>query len=173
MRMEHATAAELPSSGSTGEFIRPSPVDLPSLAESVRSVEARIARQNAEYEALSVLYERARDAERGCHAPAHGADLAAARAAWREQSARDFEKDLDRASARSSAFETEQARGSERDHLKGRWPSALAPSMPRWFKCCIRSSERDAQLAALQQNTPRSCRPLKPAKESSTQLEEI
>jgi chromosome segregation ATPase len=43
------------------DFVRPSGVDLPSLAESVRSVEERISRQHAEYEALSRAYERAQD----------------------------------------------------------------------------------------------------------------
>jgi len=45
------------------DFVRPSGVDLPSLAESVRSVEERIARQNAEYDALNRAYERLRDTE--------------------------------------------------------------------------------------------------------------
>ena len=65
------------------DFVRPSAVDLPSLAESVRSVEERIARQNAEYEALSRAYERAREAEAAAVARANAlaADLAAARAA--------------------------------------------------------------------------------------------
>ena len=47
----------------TADFIRPSSIDLPSLAESVRSVEERIARQHADYESLNRSYERARDAE--------------------------------------------------------------------------------------------------------------
>ena len=47
------------------DFVRPLGVDLPSLAESVRSVEERIARQNAEYEALTRSYERA------CERPRH------------------------------------------------------------------------------------------------------
>src|SRR5580704_18108077 len=42
---------------------RSTSLDLPSLADSVRSVEERIARQNADYEALNRLYERARDAQ--------------------------------------------------------------------------------------------------------------
>ena len=45
------------------DFVRPSSVDLPSLAESVRSVEERIARQSAEYEALNRAYEHSREAE--------------------------------------------------------------------------------------------------------------
>ena len=57
VRMDRASAP------SGNEFVRPSAIDLPSLAESVRSVEERIARQNAEFEALTRAYERARDAE--------------------------------------------------------------------------------------------------------------
>src|ERR1700742_2931478 len=52
-------AAGIPPS----DFVRPSAIDLPSLAESVRSVEERIARQNAEYETLMRSFERTRDAE--------------------------------------------------------------------------------------------------------------
>jgi chromosome segregation ATPase len=65
------------------DFVRPSAIDLPSLAESVREVEERIARQNAEFEALTRAYERARDAEgaQGQRADALAADLAEARAA--------------------------------------------------------------------------------------------
>ncbi len=44
------------------DFTRPG-MDLPSLAESVRSVEERIARQSADYEALNRLYEKARDGQ--------------------------------------------------------------------------------------------------------------
>jgi chromosome segregation ATPase len=41
------------------EFRPPSPADSPSLAESVRSVEERIARRNSEYEALTRAHEKA------------------------------------------------------------------------------------------------------------------
>jgi septal ring factor EnvC (AmiA/AmiB activator) len=51
------------SSSLVTDLVRPAPVDLPALAESVRTVEERIARQIAEYEALSRSYERSRDAE--------------------------------------------------------------------------------------------------------------
>ena len=55
----------------------------PSLAESVRSVEERIPRQQAEFEALTRAYERSRDAELASveRASALAADLAAARTA--------------------------------------------------------------------------------------------
>src|ERR1700675_2851676 len=69
------------SAAAHSDFRRPSSVDLPSLAQSVRSVEERIARQNAEYEALSRAFERARDAEAalGQRSQSLTADLAATR----------------------------------------------------------------------------------------------
>src|SRR3984885_4723885 len=65
------------------DFVRPSGVDLPSLAQSVRSVEERIARQSAQYEALRRAFERAQEAEAalGQRANALTAELAAARTA--------------------------------------------------------------------------------------------
>ena len=67
------------SAGSASDFVRPSRIDLPSLAESVRSVEERISRQSAEYDALARAYERSRDAEAAAtaRAGALAADLAA------------------------------------------------------------------------------------------------
>src|SRR5258708_21639254 len=56
-----APGPALLSGGAQNDFVRPSPVDLPSLAESLRTVEDRIARQNAEYEALTRSHERARE----------------------------------------------------------------------------------------------------------------
>src|SRR5271163_4299026 len=60
-----------------------SSVDLPAIAESMRSVEVRIERQNAEYEALTRSYEQAREAETAATARANvlEADLAAVRTA--------------------------------------------------------------------------------------------
>src|SRR5258708_3360695 len=64
VRMDRsAPGPALLSGGAQTAFVRPSPVDLPSLTESLRTVEERIARQSAEYEALTRSYERARDAE--------------------------------------------------------------------------------------------------------------
>jgi chromosome segregation ATPase len=81
-----ATLAVLPPAAARNvpqEFVRSSGVDLPSLAESVRSVEERIARQNAEFESLTRAYERSKDAEKtsGQRANALAADLASARTA--------------------------------------------------------------------------------------------
>ncbi len=63
VRLDRLPTASLLASNPQNDFVRPSSIDLPSLAESVRTVEERIARQNAEYEALTRSYERARDAE--------------------------------------------------------------------------------------------------------------
>jgi chromosome segregation ATPase len=92
VRMEQSDIARLrasppaPSVASAGvppDFMRPPAVDLPSLATSLRSVEERIARQTAEYEALNRRFERARDAESAAklRADALEKDLASARAA--------------------------------------------------------------------------------------------
>src|SRR5476651_1459559 len=72
------------------EFPRPSGVDLPSLAESVRSVEERIARQSAEYDTLNRSYEKARDGEAAAIARSHelAADLAAVRQSLEAEHAR-------------------------------------------------------------------------------------
>src|SRR6202044_3719264 len=68
---------------SGNNFVRPPSIDLPSLAESVRSVEERIARQNAEFEALTRAHERARETEAAAVARANtlAVDLGSARAA--------------------------------------------------------------------------------------------
>src|ERR1700679_2484939 len=64
VHLEHAAPSNAVVSSSHGTELRATTgVDLPSLAESVRSVEERIARQNADYEALNRLYEKARDAQ--------------------------------------------------------------------------------------------------------------
>jgi hypothetical protein len=96
------------------EFVRPPGVDLPSLAESVRSVEERIARQNAEYESLARAYERARDVEAAsvARASALAVDLAAARAALESEQNRSREMDRTLAD-RSSLVETARTRVEE------------------------------------------------------------
>jgi chromosome segregation ATPase len=60
---DDAVRMDPPGGPVTVDFVRPSTFDLPSLAESVRSVEERIARQNSEYEALNRSFQRSREAE--------------------------------------------------------------------------------------------------------------
>jgi septal ring factor EnvC (AmiA/AmiB activator) len=87
VRMDHTADLSGPSlvapASTPPDFVRFSGVDLPSLAESVRSVEERIARLNAEHEDLARAYERAQDAESSAVARANSlaVDLAANRTA--------------------------------------------------------------------------------------------
>ena len=119
------------------DFVRPSSVDLPSLAESVRSVEERIARQNADYEALSRAYQRARDAE------------AAARVRAEE-------------ALRESARHQDESR-MLRDSLAAR-EATIAQVLHSL-------GERDAQLAALQQEHAKIVPALEATSKSTTQLD--
>jgi chromosome segregation ATPase len=103
-----------PAAAGIPDLVRASGVDLPSLAESVRSVEERISRQHAEFEALTRAYERSRDAESasGQRANALAVDLAAARAALESEKGR--ARELDRALAdRSGALEAARSRVEE------------------------------------------------------------
>ena len=114
-------------------------VDLPSLAESVRSVEERIARQNADYEALNRSYEKARDAQ-----------LAAGRARtrWRPSSAR-----------RSRRWRSSNI---VRGKCSVRWPRAWPPpSQPRARakRRCAKPSATRARRAPCGMRWPRATRP--------------
>jgi chromosome segregation ATPase len=116
-------APALASSNLSSDFIRPSPVDLPSLAETLRAVEERIAHQQAEYEVLSRSFARARDSEEAAKLRAGelDADLSAVRELLEAEQARtrEQEKNLtERAAvmeaARNRADEAlDKARGSE------------------------------------------------------------
>ncbi len=83
VRLDYSALGGPAISPSTSEFSRPSALDLPSLADSVRSVEERIARQNADYEALNRQFEKARDAQlaAGTRADTLASELASAQAA--------------------------------------------------------------------------------------------
>ena len=138
------------------DFVRPSSVDLPSLAESVRSVEERIARQNAEYQALTRAYERARDVEAASAARANSlaVDLADARTALEGELARS--RELERISAdRSSALDAARARVEEALRESERFQSesrtlrdALAAREATIAQVMHSLGERDAQRAA-------------------------
>ena len=119
-------------------------VDLPSLAESVRSVEERIARQGAEYEALSRLYEKARDARSGGGC----ARQCAGRRLWRRRSRRwrwssIASREMERALAESERRRGSQPAPASRRRCASR--SAIAASRAR---CAMR----------WRRATPPSCR---------------
>jgi chromosome segregation ATPase len=165
---------------SGSDFIRSSSIDLPSLAESVRTVEERIARQNAEFEALTRSYERARDAENSALARASSMerDLAAARAAVEAECvrSRDFEKSsLDKAAALDAArTKTEEsARELERQQSEARiLRDSLAAREATIVQVLHALSERDAQLSALQAEHAKVVPALEARIKSGTQLEE-
>jgi chromosome segregation ATPase len=172
VRMDRA----VPSGSS---FVRPSSIDLPSLAESVRSVEERIARQNAEYEALTRSYERARDAETAAtgRASTLERDLAAARAALEAEC--DRSRELEKSTLeRGAALDAARARADEAANDSGRHLAearilhdSLAARDATIVQVLHSLSERDAQLSALQSEHARVLPALEARAKNSTQLE--
>jgi len=164
----------------TQDFVaRPSGVDLPSLAESVRSVEERISRQYAEYEALTRAYERARDAESASVARANAlaVDLAAARASLESEQSRS--RELDRAMAdRAGAAEAARSRVEEALRESERYRSesrtlrdSLAARDAAIAQALHSLGERDAQLTALQAEHARIVPALEATSKSTSQLD--
>ena len=161
------------------DILRPSSVDLPSLAESVRSVEQRITRQNAEFESLTRAYERARDAETalGERTRELKVELAAARATLESEQGR--ARELERVVAeRSSAIETARARieqalrESERHEGEARTlRDSLAARDAHIAKVLHSLEERDAQLSALQQEHAKTVPALEANVKSAAQLD--
>jgi septal ring factor EnvC (AmiA/AmiB activator) len=140
------------------EFPRASAVDLPSLAESVRSVEERIARQNTRYEALEQSYEKARDAEAAAvsRSQALAADLAELRAKLESEQARAREIDKTlaekNAAAEAARVRIEQVlRDAERHQSESHTlRDTLAARDVTIVQVLHSLGERDAQLNALQ-----------------------
>lgn len=151
----------LPTVASTspgGDFSRANSLDLPSLAESVRSVEERIARQSADYEALNKLYERARDAQlaAGTRADVLAAELTAAQSALAVEQHR--VREMERAIAETNAATQstrqrveESLRESERSQTEARTLRDALTARDATVAQVLHSlGERDAQLNALQ-----------------------
>jgi chromosome segregation ATPase len=181
VRMDRAApAAPLLTSAPQSEFVRSSPIDLPSLAESVRTVEERIARQNAEYEALTRSHERARDAETAAVARVGmlERDLAATRAALEAEQIRSsqFEKSSTEKGAAIEAVRSkaeEAGRESERHQAEARsFRESLATRDATIVQVLHSLSERDAQLSALQSEHAKVLPALEARAKSSTQLED-
>jgi chromosome segregation ATPase len=182
VQMDRATApgASLVVGSAQTDFIRPSPIDLPSLAESVRSVEERIARQTAEYDALTRSYERTRDAEAAAGARANAAerDLAAVRTTLESEQVRlrEMERTLTEKggsveAARSRAEEA--SRESERYQAEARTlRDSLAARDATIVQVLHSLGERDSQLSALQAEHARMLPALEARAKSSTQLEQ-
>ena len=173
-------SASMVTSVAQNDFVRSSSIDLPSLAESVRSVEERIARQNAEYESLMRSFERTRDAEAAATLRLNAAekDLTSTRAALEAEQmrARDFAKSLDE---RNASIETtrsraeESARESDRHQAEARTlRDSLAARDATIVQVLHSLGERDAQLAALQTEHAKVLPALEARAKSSSQLEE-
>jgi chromosome segregation ATPase len=166
--------------GAQSDFVRSPSIDLPSLAESVRSVEERIARQNAEYETLMRSFERARDAEAAATARLGilEKDLASTRTALEAEliRSRDFEKGLSEKSANvesARARAEEILRESERHQTEARTlRDSLAARDATIVQVLHSLGERDAQLAALQTEHAKILPALEARTKSSSQLED-
>ena len=169
----------LVSSSVVAEFVRPSPVDLPALAESVRTVEERITRQSAEYEALSRLYERSRDAESAAATRADTLAGALARAqsalAVEQHRLQQTEQTLaDKAAAAEGAHTRleEALRTLERHQNEARMLRDALATRDATIVQVLRSlGERDAQLSALQREHAQTVPALEARSQLSAQLE--
>ena len=167
VRLEYTAAMPGTSmvTASPPRTIARSALDLPSLAESVRSVEERIARQNADYEALNRLYEKARDAQlaAGTRADALASELGAAQSALavEQHRARELQAAIaerlaavraDARSRRRRPCETRSAHQSEARTLR----DALVSRDATIAQVLHSLGERDAQLSALQREHAKS-----------------
>jgi predicted nucleic acid-binding Zn-ribbon protein len=160
------------------DFTRPG-VDLPSLAESVRSVEERIARQSADYEALSRLYEKARDAQlaAGTRADALAMELSTAHSALavEQHRAREMERALSEgaaAAAASRARAEESSMEAERYHGEARTlRDALVARDATIAQVMHSLGERDTQLSALQREHAQTVPVLEARSRASARLE--
>jgi DNA repair exonuclease SbcCD ATPase subunit len=177
--MDRTAVLQGPLAAGMKDFVRPAGVDLPSLAESVRSVEERISRQHAEYEALTRAYERARDAESdtAARASALAVDLAAARAALESEQSRS--RELDRAmTERAGAVESARARVEEALRESERYQSesrtlrdSLAARDAAISQVLHSLGERTAQLSALQTEHAKIVPELAATSESTAELQ--
>jgi chromosome segregation ATPase len=167
------------NAGAHSDFARTTAVDLPSLAQSLRSVEERIARQNTEYETLTRAFERARDAEAALsqRAQALKGELAAARTALDAEQGRSH--DLERVLAeRGNAAEAARSRAETALREAERYQSeartlreSLAARDTNLAQVLHSLGERDAQLSALQQEHAKIVPELEATAKSTSQLE--
>jgi chromosome segregation ATPase len=161
------------------EFPRTTGVDLPSLAQSIRSVEERIGRQRTEYEALARSHEFARDAEAAstARAGALSADLAAARTALEAEQhrSRDLEQRLSEANAAAQAARARAEEAAQQSERLGSESRTLRDSLATRDATIVQVlhslGERDAQLTALQREHAKIVPALEARSQSSRQLE--
>jgi chromosome segregation ATPase len=173
VRMEH------PYAPVAVDFVRPPAIDLPSLAESVRSVEERIARQNAEYETLNRSFQRSRESESAASARvgALEQDLAGLRVALdaEKTKSREQEKALNEKNAAVDAARVrveDSVRDSERHRAESMiLRDSLSAREANIAQVMHSLGERDAQFAALQAEHGKLVPALQARERSATQLE--
>jgi chromosome segregation ATPase len=172
-------APTLASSNMSADFIRPSSIDLPSLAESLRSVEERIAHQQAEYEALNRSFDRARESEQAAkaHAGQLETDLSSVKALLDAEQTRTREQEKTLAERAALLQSTQQRaedalRDAERHQSESRLlKESLAVRDANITQALHSLGERDAQLLALQQEHAKIQQSLELRGRSSAQLE--
>src|ERR1700722_9171253 len=158
---------------------RPSALDLPSLADSVRSVEERIARQNADYEALSRLYEKARDAQlaAGTRADMLASELGTAHSPFpgAQQRVRELQAavaETNAAAEQTRARAEDAMRESERAQSEARTLREALVARDASIAQTLHSlGERDAQLFALQREHAKVVPDLEFRSKASARLE--
>jgi chromosome segregation ATPase len=181
VHLEYSSSGGAPvhPQSATSDFSRPSALDLPSLAQSVRSVEERIARQNADYEALNRLYEKARDAQlaAGTRADTLAFELAAAQSTLAVEQHRVREMERVVAESRGAADTTrgrveEALRETERAQTEARTlRDSLAARDATVAQVVYSLGERDAQLHALQREHAQIVPTLEARSRAGVQLE--
>jgi chromosome segregation ATPase len=167
------------SSSAASDFFRPAGLDLPSLAESVRSAEERIARQNADYEALNRLFEKARDAQlaAGTRADTLASELSAAQAllAVEQHRVREMERVLTegREATNATRGRVEEAlRDTERAQTEARTLRESQAARDATIAQIQHSlGERDAQLNALQREHAQIVPALEARSQAAVKLE--
>jgi chromosome segregation ATPase len=178
-RLEYTSPGTATAQSAAPDFSRQSPLDLPSLAESVRSVEERIARQSADYEALNRLYEKARDAQlaAGTRADTLAFELSAAQSALAVEQHRVREMERALAESRGVADTTrgrveETLRETERAQTEARTlRDSLAARDATIAQVMHSLGERDAQLHALQREHAQIVPTLEARSRAGVQLE--
>src|SRR5450631_766701 len=132
------------------EFVRPSGIDLPSRTQSVRSMEERIERQQADYEQLTRTYERSKDAESSATARANAfaAELSAARKTIESEQKR--ARELDRAlTEKIASTDTVRSRSEEVLRESARHQTEMHALRDALAARDAELAARDAQLAAM------------------------
>jgi uncharacterized coiled-coil protein SlyX len=180
VRMEHqANTAVIPALAGTDLRVTSTGIDLPSLAESVRSVEERIARQNADYEALNRLYEKTRDAQlaAGTRADELATQLTAAQSALavEQHRAREMQRTVTETNAATEQIRTrveEALRDSERAQTEARTLREALAARDNTIAQVLHSlGERDTQLSALQREHAKIVPDLELRSQASVQLQ--